>query len=297
MRIGYVGLGNMGGPLAGRLLLRHPLHVYDLSAEAVAGFKERGAIAAENPADLAGRCDVVFTCLPKSDHVHEVIFAADGLVQAMQPGGLIVDMTTGDPAKTRAMAEELESRQINLIDAPVSGGPRGANEGTIAIMVGAPQEVYARVLPLLEAISSNIFHAGGVGAGHAVKAGNNLLNLACRLMTFEVISLLVKNGVAPEDAVAIIQKSSGRSYATEITLPDNILSGKMHQGFWMDLMRKDVAIALDLARDSDVPMPLGTLAREQLLAAIEEHGGGADMSALALTYERITGARIRPDES
>jgi 3-hydroxyisobutyrate dehydrogenase len=297
MRIGYVGLGNMGGPLAGRLVECHPLQVYDLRADLVAGFVDRGATAAGNPADLAARCEVVFTCLPKSDHVHDVVFGDNGLMETMRPGGLIVDMTTGDPAHTRAMAEELKDRQIDLIDAPVSGGPRGANEGTIAIMVGAPQPLFDRVRPILESISQNILHAGGIGAGHAVKAGNNLLNLACRLMTFEVVSLLVKNGVAPEDAVAIIQKSSGRNYATEITLPDNILSGKMHQGFWMDLMRKDVGIALDLARDSDVPMPLGALAREQLLAAINEHGGESDMSALALTYERVTGARIRPDDS
>ena len=289
MRIGYVGLGNMGGPLAGRLRLRHPLTVYDLSAEAVARLVELGATAAASPADLAAECDIVFTCLPSSDDVHDAIFGDSGLAQSMAPGGLIADMTTGDPVKTRAMAETLGARQIGLIDAPVSGGPRGANEGTIAIMVGAPQAEFDRILPVLEAISPNIFHAGGTGAGHAVKAGNNLLNLVCRLATFEVVSLLVKNGVAPGDAVAIMQKSSGRSYATEITLPDNILSGKMHQGFWMNLMLKDIAIALDLARASDVPLPLGGLA--------DEHGGDADMSLLALTYERLTAARIRPGDS
>ncbi len=297
MRIGYVGLGNMGGPLAGRLRLRHPLTVYDLSAEAVARLVELGATAAASPADLAAECDIVFTCLPSSDDVHDAIFGDSGLAQSMAPGGLIADMTTGDPVKTRAMAETLGARQIGLIDAPVSGGPRGANEGTIAIMVGAPQAEFDRILPVLEAISPNIFHAGGTGAGHAVKAGNNLLNLVCRLATFEVVSLLVKNGVAPGDAVAIMQKSSGRSYATEITLPDNILSGKMHQGFWMNLMLKDIAIALDLARASDVPLPLGGLAEEQLRAAIDEHGGDADMSLLALTYERLTAARIRPGDS
>lgn len=297
MRIGYIGLGNMGGPLAGRLVQRHPMHVYDLRADAVAKFVDLGATAADSPADLAAHCDVVFTCLPKSDHVHEVIFGENGLLGTLKPGSLIADMTTGDPARTRAMAAELKDRQIDLIDAPVSGGPRGANEGTIAIMVGAPQPLFDKVRPFLESISPNIFHAGDVGTAHAVKAGNNLLNLASRLMTFEVVSLLVKNGVAPEDAVAILQKSSGRNYTTEITLPDNILSGTMHQGFLLELMRKDISIALDLARDSDVPMPLGTLAREQLLAAINEQGGDADMSALALTYERITGARIRPDDS
>jgi 3-hydroxyisobutyrate dehydrogenase len=296
MRIGYVGLGNMGAPLAGRLLLQHPLRVYDLSAEAVARMVALGAEAAASPAELAAGCDIVFTCLPSSDNVHAAIFGEDGLAETLAAGGLIVDMTTGDPVKTRSMASELEGRGIGLIDAPVSGGPRGANEGTIAIMVGAPAAQYERISPVLGAISSNVFHAGGTGAGHAVKAGNNLLNLVCRVATFEVVSLLVKNGVAPDDAVAILQKSSGRNYATEITLPDNILSGKMHQGFWMGLMRKDAAIALELGQGSGVPLPLGTLAQAELQAAIDEHGADADMSLLALTYERLTGARIRPDK-
>jgi len=207
---------------------------------------------------------------------------------------MVADMTTGDPAQTRAMAQELADKGLQMIDAPVSGGPRGANEGTIAIMVGAPDELFQRVRPVLETISSNVLHAGDVGAGHAIKAGNNLLNLVCRMASFEVVSMLVKNGVAPDKAVGVIQKSSGRSYATEITLPDNILSGKMFQGFTLALMRKDSSLALDIGRASDVPMPFGNLAREMLQGAINEHGLEDDMSALALTYERLTGARIRP---
>jgi len=297
MPIGYVGLGNMGGPIAGRLQLRKSLQVYDLNSAAISQLVELGASAAKSPANLAAECDIVFTCLPSSDDVHSVIFGDDGLTNTMKPGGLIVDMTTGDPVKTRAMATALEEWQIVLIDAPVSGGPRGANEGTIAIMVGAPQFEFERILPVLKAISPNIFHAGDTGAGHTAKAGNNLLNLVCRLATFEVVSLLVQNGVAPVDAVGILQKSSGRNYATEITLPDNILSGNMHQGFWMNLMRKDIGIALNLGRASGVPMPIGDFAEDQLLAAIDEHGGEGDMSLLALTYERLTGARLRPEDS
>lgn len=296
MPIGFIGLGNMGGPLAGRLQRRHRLQVYDLSVAATNRMAELGATVGASTGDLAAECNLVFTCLPSPEDVHKVIFGDNGLAQSMQPGGMIADMTTGDPVKTRAMAEALKPRQIVLIDAPVSGGPRGATEGTIAIMVGASQEHFDQVLPILQGISSNIFHAGETGAGHAVKAGNNLLNLVCRLATFEVVSLLVKNGVAPGDAVDILQKSSGRNYATEITLPDNILSGKMHQGFWMNLMRKDIGIALDLGFSSDVPLPLGGLAKELLLAAIDEHGGQADMSLLALSYERLANARIRPSD-
>ena len=293
MRVGFIGLGNMGGPLARRLVQRHQLTVHDRRPEAMQAFIDEGATGAASPAELAAQCEIVLTCLPSSAEVREVVFGG-GLLEGLQPGALVVDMTTGDPAQTRAMARDLAAKGLQMIDAPVSGGPRGANEGTIAIMVGAPDDLFRRVRPVLESISSNVLHAGDVGAGHAIKAGNNLLNLVCRLASFEVVSMLVKNGVAPDKAVGIIQKSSGRSYATEITLPDNILSGKMFQGFTLALMRKDSSLALEIGRASDVPMPFGNLAREMLQGAINEHGPEDDMSALALTYERLTGARIRP---
>jgi len=149
-------------------------------------------------------------------------------------------------------------------------------------------------LPLFQRISCNIFHAGPVGAGHALKAGNNLLNLICRMASFEVVSLLVNAGVDPDRAVDILQKSSGRNYATEITLPDNILSGKMHQGFSMELMRKDAGLALGMAAAMAQDMPLGASAFRALQEAIDSHGADADMSLVALSYEAKTGARIRP---
>ena len=139
-----------------------------------------------------------------------------------------------------------------------------------------------------------MLHSGELGSGHAIKAGNNLLNLICRLATFEVISLLVSDGLDPQKAVDIIQKSSGRNYATEITLPDNILSGKMEQGFTTSLMHKDSILALNLGKKHDLEMPLGTLARELLSQIGNEFGWEVDLSTIALSYEKRTGARIRP---
>ena len=146
----------------------------------------------------------------------------------------------------------------------------------------------------MDDISSNIFYAGKIGSGHSIKAGNNLLNLICRMATFEVISVLVKDGVDPKRAVEIIQKSSGRNYATEITLPDNILSGKMMQGFSTGLMKKDAGVATKIANLNQVEIPLGKLAQELLESTIDQFGNDADMSNVALTYEKLTGAKIRP---
>jgi 3-hydroxyisobutyrate dehydrogenase len=160
--------------------------------------------------------------------------------------------------------------------------------------VGGTTDQFERASRVLDSISCNVMHAGGVGTGHAVKVGNNLLNLVCRLATFEAVSLLVRAGVTPETAVSIIQKSSGRSYATEITLPDNILSGKMKQGFSMGLMHKDASLALAIADELAVPMPIGREAFDALGQALAEQGPQADMSEVALIYETRTGARIRP---
>ncbi|MGA0309706.1 MAG: NAD(P)-dependent oxidoreductase, partial [Candidatus Puniceispirillaceae bacterium] len=223
-----------------------------------------------------------------------VLFGDGGIASRMKPGQVFIDMTSGDPAISRDQAARLAAAGIDFVDAPVSGGPRGAREGVIAIIVGGDQVLYDNLLPLFQRISCNIFHAGPVGAGHALKAGNNLLNLICRMASFEVVSLLVNAGVDPDRAVDILQKSSGRNYATEITLPDNILSGKMHQGFSMELMRKDAGLALGMAAAMAQDMPLGASAFRALQEAIDSHGADADMSLVALSYEAKTGARIRP---
>ena len=293
-KLGFIGLGNMGAALAMRLLAPN-LMVFDPNPAHMAPFIDGGAMAGADATMIAEECDVIFACLPTSAVTETVLFGDNGMAGHMKPGQIFIDMTSGDPAISRDQAERLKQTGIDFVDAPVSGGPRGAREGVIAIMVGGDAALYARLLPLLGRISSNCFHAGPVGAGHALKAGNNLLNLICRMASFEVVSLLVNAGVDAGRAVDILQKSSGRNYATEITLPDNILSGKMHQGFSMALMQKDAGLALGMAAAMAQDMPLGASAFDALQDAINTHGDAADMSLVALSYEAKTGARIRPE--
>ena len=292
-RLGFIGLGNMGAALAMRLV-GQPLSVFDNDPAKCDVFASKGVDVAGSLAELATNSDIIFTCLPTSAITETVLFGPDGLSSHLSSHHIIVDMTSGDPAQSRDQARRLADVDICFSDAPVSGGPRGARDGVIAIMVGGSDPLYNILHPVLSAISCNIFHAGDVGAGHALKAGNNLLNLICRMATFEVVSLLVNAGVAPDKAVDILQKSSGRNYATEITLPDNILSGKMHQGFSMALMQKDAGLALAMAANLEQAMPLGDTALNALQTAIDAHGIDADMSLVALSYEDATGARIRP---
>jgi len=292
-RLGFIGLGNMGAALAMRLV-GQPLSVFDNDPAKCDVFASKGVGVAGSLAELATNSDIIFTCLPTSAITETVLFGPDGLSSHLSSHHIIVDMTSGDPAQSRDQAGRLADADICFADAPVSGGPRGARDGVIAIMVGGADPLYNVLHPVLSVISCNIFHAGDVGAGHALKAGNNLLNLICRMATFEVVSLLVNAGVAPDKAVDILQKSSGRNYATEITLPDNILSGKMHQGFSMALMQKDAGLALAMAANLKQAMPLGDTALNALQTAIDAHGIDADMSLVALSYEDATGARIRP---
>lgn len=294
MKIGFIGLGNMGKPLAERLLLNNQLFVHDLNQKNLEYFTNKGAIACSTPSELASNTSRIFLCLPTSTIVEKVITGENGLLNSTTKGSFIIDMTTGEPEVTRKIAEILEEKEINFIDAPVSGGPKGASQGNIAIMVGGTESQFSTIKPIMNSISSNIFYAGKIGSGHSIKAGNNLLNLICRMATFEVISLLVKDGVDPKRAIEIIQKSSGRNYATEITLPDNILSGKMIQGFSTGLMKKDAGIATKIADLNKVEIPLGKLSQELLKKTIDEYGEDADMSNVALTYEKLSGAKIRP---
>jgi len=294
MKVGFIGLGNMGKPLADRLLINNELFVYDLDQKKLEYFTNKGAISCSTPSELASTTSRIFLCLPTSAIVDKVINGENGLIKSATKGSYIIDMTTGEPETTRRIAKILKEKEINFIDAPVSGGPKGAHQGNIAIMVGGTESQFAKIKPIMDDISSNIFYAGKIGSGHSIKAGNNLLNLICRMATFEVVSLLVKDGVDSNKAVEIIQKSSGRNYATEITLPDNILSGKMFQGFSTGLMKKDASVATKIADSNKVEIPLGKLSQELLNRTIDEFGEEADMSNVALTYEKLTGAKIRP---
>lgn len=294
MKVGFIGVGNMGCALASRLIGKIPLTVFDKDMKRLDVWDQEGVTVAKDLRDLAIGSEVVLTCLPTSNEVKSIILGKNGISRYLAPGSLIVDMTSGDPTVTREISELILKNKIELIDAPVSGGPRGAREGTIAIMVGGSHVQFERVSNVLSYISHNIIHAGPIGSGHSIKLGNNLLNLICRMGTLEVISMLVREGVAPDMAVNIIQKSSGRNYATEITLPDNILSGKMNQGFSTAMMEKDSSLALQIGAKHELDMALGKVAQTMLERTIAKYGLDADISAVASLFESETGAQIQP---
>ncbi|WP_029001013.1 NAD(P)-dependent oxidoreductase [Azohydromonas australica] len=292
MQIGYIGLGSMGGALARRLQLQFPLRVHDTNPAAVQKMVETGSTAS-SPEEIVQHCDTIFLCLPTSNHVRTVLLGGEGILRAAKPGTVIVDQTTGDPTLTRAIAKEMEPLGIELIDAPVSGGARGADAGTIAIMVGASAALYERIEPVLKTISPNLFHAGGLGCGHVAKLANNLLSGGQRLLSLEAMALAVKNGLEPRRALEIILASGGRNLYMEKFMP-NIIQGKLASGFTLGLLHKDVRLACQLGDDSGVVMHFGNLAKEFYQMALNEMGPDVQVNAVALTMDRLAGTNVVP---
>lgn len=295
MSVGYIGLGDMGGALARRLHLTHPLVSYDLNRGNLEQMTACGAKAAMGLADLAASCDVIFLCLPTSQHVREVIFGTDGLATALRPGTLIIDQTTGDPTETRRMAAELAARDIGLVDAPVSGGAQGATAGTISIMVGASAELLDRARPFLDAISSNVFHAGDVGAGHVMKLINNLISGTQRLLSLEGLALAARNGIDPAKAAEILSVGGARNAFLAESVP-RLLTGNFGTGLTLGLMHKDLRLACQLGADSGMALLYGSLTREFYQLCIGQVGAGERVDRSATAIERLAGTTIVPEQ-
>lgn len=291
MRLGYIGLGNMGGALARRLLRQHQMRVFDLRPEVVGRFAALGGVPAQNAQALVRDSDMVMTCLPTSQHVRDVLFGEGRAAEALQPGQIWADMTTGDPGETRDMAARLKEKGVEMIDAPVSGGPYGADAGTIAIMVGAPQALFDRVKPVFEVISPNIFHTGDVGTGHTMKLVNNVIAAGIRAVTFEAVAMGVKSGLTLDVLTRVLQKGSGRSATAELALP-KLQKNDFSVSFTLALMHKDVRLATKLGMDSNAPMVLANVVRELFQTVINEHGADQDTSTLIKLYERMAGVPI-----
>jgi len=296
MNVGYVGLGNMGGALASQLAARGNLTVYDLNPEAAQRLVDLGAEAAPSLDALAKEADVIFLCLPTSSHVRQAIFAEDGLASGLRPGTIVIDQTSGDPRETRAIARDLAELQVQLVDAPVSGGPLRAAEGTIAIMVGATDEQYETVLPILQVISPNVFRAGETGNGHLVKLVNNMVSGAIRWVTLEGVALAAKYGVAPEDAVAIMSAGGARNDWMAAVMGPQVIRGDLSNGFSVGLAHKDLKLACELGNEASVPLLVGNLTREIYQMCVNEMGFDTKVDSAALMMDRMANTHVVPAE-
>jgi 3-hydroxyisobutyrate dehydrogenase len=276
--VGFVGLGKMGDPMVRRLAGGGvAVRGYDASPDAVRGLAEL-ITPAGSAAAVAEGASVVILMLPDSGVVEKVVHG--GLLDALAPGTLLVDMSSSEPLRTRALAEQVAEHQVTLVDAPVSGGVSGARAGTLTIMLGGPEPAAARLGPLLELLG-RVRHVGAVGSGHALKALNNLMSAAHLLASSEAILAGQRFGLDPTVMLEAVNGSSGRSGSTENKWPNYIVPGTYNSGFTAGLMVKDIRIALELARATGVPSELAARAVEVWGRAVDELGPDSDHTEIA----------------
>jgi 3-hydroxyisobutyrate dehydrogenase len=294
MKIGLIGLGNMGGQIAKRLMeLGNELTVFDVNPDVVKQLESIGAKVANTPAQLAASNPYVITVLPNAHIVKSVTLGENGLLSGFKSGSTLIDMTSSVPEVTKEIGEELAQHGIRMLDAPVSGGVKKAELGTLAIMVGGEESVFNEVLPILQQIGTNITHVGGIGAGHTIKALNNLISASTMAITAEAMAVGVKLGLDPNKMLQVINTSSGRNNSSEVKFPEQVLSRKFEVGFTIDLMCKDLTIAMELAKNARAPMFASSSVFQLWQYAWSKGGGDMDHTAIVKFIEQMSDTVIQ----
>jgi len=293
--VAFLGLGAIGRPMAVRLAAAPDIElaVWNRTAERARSFAaEHRARLAATPADAARGASVVITCLPVSGDVESLLDGADGLLAGFAKGAALVDCTSGDPATSRRIAGRLAEHGVGFLDAPVSGGTIGAEQGTLTVMVGGDSMLLDRVRPVLAAFGKKIVHCGDVGAGDALKAVNNALLAVHVWSTGEGLAALARLGVRADVALDVINASSGRSNASMNLFPERVLTRAFPRTFRLALLDKDIGIAAGVARDQKVPAPLLQLAADLFRIAHNALGEEADHVEAVKLVEQWAGVRI-----
>ena len=289
MRLGFVGTGTMGAPMAGCLIdAGHQLTVYDVRPGATAALCARGARSAENPAAVAGASEVVFTSLPGPTEVElAALDSGSGILAGLPQGGAYVDLTTNSPSVTRRVAEACRTRGVDMLDAPVSGRPP-----TMTVMVGGDEAVFARYRPLLAAMAGNIFYVGGPGAGCAAKLVTQYLGYTNFIAALEGMLIGAKAGIELGVLAQIVPVSAGASRTFD-NIPRSVLPGSFTAGGTLDIVAKDLQLACELAREVGAPAHLGLLAHDVLRRAQAQGWGQEGFPVAARILEAMAGAELR----
>ncbi len=287
MKLGLIGLGIMGKPMAKNLLKAgYDLTVFDLNQAAVEELAAAGAKKAESAKTLAAEADVIMTMLPNSPHVKQVVLGAGGVLESARPGVIFVDMSSINPIAAREIAKALEAKDIQMLDAPVSGGEPKAVDGTLSFMVGGKPEVFEKVRPILEKMGASVVLCGDVGAGNVTKLCNQIV-VACNIAGLaEALMLGQKAGVSPETIYKAIRGGLAGSTVMDAKAP-MMMNRNFKPGFRIDLHIKDLNNVMDAAQSVDAPTPLSAQVLEMMKVLHGLGDGSLDHSALARYYERL----------
>jgi 3-hydroxyisobutyrate dehydrogenase len=286
-KIAFIGLGNMGSPMALNLLKAgYAISVFDLVQATMDTLERAGAKPASCASDVVQGADIVISMLPAGKHVESLYTGVNGLISQLKAGTLVIDSSTIDAFTAKLVASKLAEQNIHFIDAPVSGGVGGATAGTLTFIVGGKEQDYATALPILQAMGKNIFHAGDHGAGQVAKICNNMLLSVLMLGTSEALQMGIDNGLDPKVMSDIMLQSSGRNWTLELYNPcpdvmPNVPSSNDYQGgFMVDLMKKDLGLAMDTGIKSQSSTPMGALAQSLYTIHSMQGSGQLDFSSI-----------------
>ncbi len=293
--VGFVGIGNMGWPMAARV---HgggfPLLVRDSRREVADNFVQQvGGFAPDSLRELAERSDVLITMLPTSAVVRHVLATGeDTLLAGMRPGTVVIEMSSGEPTVTQELAEKVNALGGHMIDAPVSGGVPRARTGELAIMAGGDDATVERVHPLLQTMGTSVLRTGAVGSGQAMKALNNLVSAGGFLIGIEALLIGQRFGLDPATMTDVLNAATGANNSTQKKFKQFVLSRRFDAGFSMGLLAKDLSIALNIGRETATPTPFAALCREMVASALAMLGSNADHTELARLSERLAGEEL-----
>ena len=296
MRVGVIGLGNMGAAMARNIhAAGFSLTVYDVREEAVAAFEGAGAARAQSPADVARAADVVLTSLPGPDQVASVTVGARGVLEGIGRNAVLVETSTSRPTLIRDVARRFADKGAHVLDAPVSGGKEGAENRNLAVMVGGSREIFDRVRPVLDAVGDKVFHAGAIGAGSVAKLVHNMIGHSIRQALAEGLTLGVKAGVEAEALWECVRRGAvGRMHYLHEALPATMFRDTYTPAaFTLDLALKDLSLATELAREVDVPVPVAELVERMVVEGLDRGWGQLDNNVVVRLQEEAAGAPVR----
>jgi 3-hydroxyisobutyrate dehydrogenase len=290
--VGFIGVGNMGNPMAYNILKAgFPVRVYDMNPQAMENLVQAGATRAASIQEVVSHSEITLTSLPASPDVEAVYLQPGGLVDSAQPGAILIDLSSVLPSTPRKIEPRAMERGVHFLEAPVSGGVSGARAATLAIMVGGDPQGLERARPVLRAIGPNIFHVGPVGAGNTVKAINNMLASVNALAMMEGLALGVKAGLDPMTIYEVVKASSGASKALE-RIPNALLPRKFEPGFKVQLMNKDLDTFTTIAKEIHVPVSFANTAQQYQQAAMAAGLSEQDTSVVMTLIERLAGVEL-----
>jgi len=297
LKVGYIGLGIMGKSMARNIMKAgYEVVVHNRSRESVNELVGEGAIEGHSPADVASQVDVVFTNLPDSPDVELVALGKDGIIEGAHEGLIYVDNSTIKPATARKVGEKLVAKGVLMLDAPVSGGDVGAQQGTLTIMVGGPEEALEKARPVLEAMGKTITHVGGAGDGQIAKAANQIMVAAQMVAMGELLVLAQKAGADPEKVVQAIRGGAAGCWTLD-NKPQRLFSGNRGPGFKAYMQAKDLGIIMDTAREYGIPLPSAAVHTQLYNAMLEMGMAELDNSAVLGVIEKLAGTELKTKSS